>query len=189
MMTSAEWKEAETQAREAGVDKFLSKPLFPSSIADIINETLGIYCARDEAAYGDINGIFSGRRLLLADDVDVNREIVKALLEPTGIDIVCAENGKDAVKKFTDDPEKYDLIFMDVQMPEMDGYEATRRIRALNVPQAKTTRIIAMTANVFREDIEKCINAGMDNHIGKPINLDEIIIKLKQYLPRRKIKI
>ncbi|MCL2277164.1 MAG: response regulator [Treponema sp.] len=186
MITSAEWKTVEKEAREAGVDKFLSKPLFPSNIADIINEALGVNYGHDEETRKDITGMFLGRRLLLADDVDVNREIVKALLEPTGIDIVCVENGKEALNKFTSETRKFDVIFMDVQMPEMDGYEATRRIRALNVPQAKTTRIIAMTANVFREDIEKCIEAGMDNHIGKPVILDEIIDKLRLYLPDKK---
>jgi len=186
MITSAEWKEVEKEAREAGVDKFLSKPLFSSNIADIINEALGVNYDREDDVQRDINGIFSGWRLLLADDVDVNREIVKALLEPTGIDIVCAENGKEALNKFADEPYKYDLIFMDVQMPEMDGYEATRRIRALKIPQAKTIRIIAMTANVFREDIEKCMEAGMDNHIGKPVKQEEIIKKLKLYMPRKK---
>jgi len=186
MITSAEWKEVERKARSAGVDKFLSKPLFPSNIADIINEALGINQKQDEKTQKSIEGIFSGRRILLAEDVEVNREIVKALLEPTGIEIECAENGSEALRKFGQAPRRYSVIFMDLQMPEMDGYEAARRIRALNVPQAQTVRIIAMTANVFREDIERCLEAGMDNHIGKPLNFDEIIKKLMIYLPRIK---
>jgi len=96
--------------------------------------------------------------------------------------VECAENGVEAVRIFSESPEKYDMIFMDIQMPIMDGYEATRRIRALGVPQAKTVPIIAMTANVFREDVEKCLATGMNGHVGKPIDLDEVLKKLRQYL-------
>ena len=129
-----------------------------------------------------IDGIFSGYSILLAEDVDINREIVLALLEPTEIQITCAENGKEAVRLFSETPEKYNLIFMDIQMPEMDGYEATRHIRALPVPEAGEVPIIAMTANVFREDVEKSVEAGMNAHIGKPLDFNEVINKLKTYL-------
>jgi len=87
-----------------------------------------------------------------------------------------------AVKMFEAAPDKYDMIFMDVQMPEMDGYEATRLIRAFDVPRAKTIPIIAMTANVFREDVEKCFEAGMNGHVGKPLNINEVMMVLKKYL-------
>jgi len=127
---------------------------------------------------------FNGRHILLAEDVEINREIVLTLLEPTLIAIDCAENGLETVRMFNEAPEKYDMIFMDVQMPEMDGYEATQRIRALPNPKAKDIPIIAMTANVFREDVEKCLAAGMNNHIGKPINLDEVLDMLGTYLPK-----
>jgi len=130
----------------------------------------------------DLDGLFTGRRILLAEDMEINREIVIALFEPTLLEIDCAVNGADAVRKFSASPARYDLIFMDIQMPEMDGYEATRRIRALDIPNAKTIPIIAMTANVFREDVEKCIEAGMNNHVGKPLNFDEVLDKLKTYL-------
>jgi len=140
---------------------------------------------QDEQAHTDINDIFAGRRILLVEDVDINREIVLALLEPTLLEIDTAENGSVAVKKFAAAPEKYDMIFMDLQMPEMDGYEATRRIRALEVPAAKTIPIVAMTANVFREDVESCLEAGMNSHIGKPLNLNETLDKLRAYLPQR----
>ena len=183
MITVAEWSEIEKEARNAGVYKFLAKPLFPSYIADIINEALGIDQEQIEESQIDITGLFKGHRILIAEDVEINREIITELLEPTGIEIDCAENGVEAVKMFSAAPEKYDAIFMDVQMPEMDGYEATRRIRALKVPQAKTIKIIAMTANVFREDIEKCLDAGMEDHIGKPLDFDEVIRKLRHYLP------
>jgi len=103
-------------------------------------------------------------------------------LEPTHLQIDYAENGREAVRMFSENPEKYELILMDVQMPEMDGYEATRQIRALNNAQAKTVPIIAMTANVFREDIDKCLEAGMNGHIGKPIDLDDVLKELRNHL-------
>jgi signal transduction histidine kinase/DNA-binding response OmpR family regulator len=187
MITAAEWTAIEGRARQAGVDKFLSKPLFPSSIANLINEALGIDHKKISELHAyDIEGLFSGRNILLVEDVEINREIVITLLEPTHINIDCAENGLQALKMFSDSPDKYDMIFMDVQMPEMDGYEATRQIRALNIPQAKNIRIVAMTANVFREDIERCLDAGMDNHIGKPLDLNNILEKLYIYMPRKK---
>jgi len=90
----------------------------------------------------------------------------------------------EAVRMFVEAPYKYDLIFMDIQMPEMDGYEATRRIRALDIPAAKTIPIVAMTANVFKEDIEKCLDAGMDGHVGKPLDFEEVLGKLISYWGR-----
>jgi len=146
----------------------------------------------EKAQAPEIEGIFAGRHILLAEDVEINREIVQALLEPTQLEIDCAENGAEAVRKFTEAPLKYDMIFMDIQMPEMDGYEATRRIRAVeaqksnagnnNMEFPKGVPIVAMTANVFREDIERCLDAGMNSHIGKPVNFDEVIGKLNSYL-------
>jgi len=130
----------------------------------------------------DYTDLFTGKKVLLAEDVDINQEIVIALLEPTQIDIECALNGAAAVRMFSLSPDKYDLIFMDIQMPEMDGYQATRAIRSMNIPKAKNIPIIAMTANVFREDVEKCLAAGMNDHIKKPIDFTELIKLLRQYL-------
>jgi signal transduction histidine kinase len=127
---------------------------------------------------------FKDRRIILAEDMEINREIVLALLEPTALTIDCAENGLEALRLFDAEPARYDLILMDVQMPEMDGYEATRRIRALDAPRARTVPIVAMTANVFREDVEKCLDAGMNDHLGKPLDLAELMEKLRKYLPR-----
>jgi signal transduction histidine kinase/CheY-like chemotaxis protein len=186
MTSAAEWSEVVQEAKEAGVEKFLSKPLFPSTIAEVINECLGVDKQQVEKEQMNIASIFSGWRILLVEDVDINREIVLALLEPTLIEIDCAENGVEAVQMFSEDPQKYDLIFMDVQMPEMDGYEATRIIRAMDILHAKTIPIIAMTANVFREDIEKCFKSGMDDHVGKPIDFKEVLEKLKNYLPKKR---
>jgi len=108
---------------------------------------------------------------------------VLTLLEPTQLDIDCAVNGVEAVNMFVEAPDKYNMILMDVQMPEMDGYEATSRIRSLDLPNAKTIPIIAMTANVFREDIDKCLASGMNGHIGKPLDFDEVIYQLSLHLP------
>ena len=171
----------EDKAHE-GIDKFLVKPLFPSDITDVINACLGIAGAEEQGSVTSQIDDFSKCSVLLAEDIEINREIVLALLEPTLLNVECAENGVQALELFTAAPEKYSLIFMDVQMPEMDGFEATRKIRALDIPQAKTIPIIAMTANVFREDVEKCLEAGMDSHVGKPINLDEVFHQLRNYL-------
>ena len=125
---------------------------------------------------------FEGHCILLVEDVAINREIVVSLLEPTLLTVECAENGREALEMFSAAPEKYELIFMDMQMPEMDGLEATQRIRALGVPGADSVPIIAMTANAFREDIIKCLEAGMNGHLGKPLDFDAVLSKLRTYL-------
>ncbi|MDR0487485.1 MAG: response regulator [Treponema sp.] len=192
MISAAEWSAAAQEAKEAGVDKFLSKPLFPSTIAEVINECLGVNKRQAENAQMNISGVFSGRHILLVEDVEINREVVMALLEPAQLEIEYAENGVEAVRMFSETPLKYDLIFMDIQMPEMDGYEATRRIRAIEADlrennkllseRPKGVPIIAMAANAFREDVERCLNAGMDSHVGKPLDLEEVLSKMKSYL-------
>jgi signal transduction histidine kinase/CheY-like chemotaxis protein len=138
--------------------------------------------ARPAGDEGTRTDDFSGYRALLAEDMEINREIVLALLEPTGLVIDCAENGEEAVRIFKNSPARYDIIFMDLQMPKVDGYEATRRIRALGAARAKEIPIIAMTANVFRDDIEMCLAAGMNSHIGKPLNMEDLLKKLREYL-------
>jgi signal transduction histidine kinase/DNA-binding response OmpR family regulator len=202
MISATEWSVIENEAKNAGVDKFLSKPLFPSAVFDMINECLGA-AGISEEEHPDIDGIFKGSRILLAEDVEINREIVQTLLEPTLLAVDYAENGVAAVRMFREEPEKYDMIFMDIQMPEMDGYEATRKIREFEeerwkrispevprkTPQlaesSKEVPIIAMTANVFKEDMEKCLEAGMNDHIGKPLDFDELLSRLHKYLPRK----
>jgi signal transduction histidine kinase/PleD family two-component response regulator len=195
MISSADWSAIEENAKKAGVDKFLSKPLFPTSIENVINECLGLNQRADEGPQ-PIDGIFRGHRILLVDDVEINREIVLALLEPTQLEIDCAKNGKEAVRMFSEAPEKYEMIFMDIQMPEMDGYEATRLIREIeskidptSFTEGETRRdmrkhipIVAMTANVFKDDIEKGVEAGMNSHVGKPLEIDIVLEKLRIYL-------
>jgi len=125
---------------------------------------------------------YEGRHILLVEDVDINREIVIALLEPTKVTIDCAENGLEAVDAFVSNPHKYDIIFMDIQMPEMDGYTATRQIRDSGAPRARDIPIVAMTANAFKEDIERCLEAGMDEHIGKPLALERVLEALDRFM-------
>jgi len=170
------------EAKNAGVDRFLLKPLFPSTIVDMVNEYLGLTEQQPEGAEADIKGIYRGYYILLAEDVEINREIVHALLETTGIEIDYAVNGSEAVRKFSETPDRYDMILMDLQMPEMDGYEATRQIRMLDYHRAGIVPIIAMTANVFREDVEHCLSVGMNAHLGKPIDMDSLLEMLNKYL-------
>jgi len=129
-----------------------------------------------------IPGEFEGKRLLLAEDVAINREIVIALLEESGLIIDTAENGQEALDKLESSPELYDVVFMDMEMPKMDGLEATRRIRSSPLLQERKIPIIAMTANVFQSDIDSCIAAGMNNHLGKPLDIAEVIKNLRKHL-------
>ena len=182
LLSSISWAEVEYEAREAGIDKFLPKPLFPSTIVDLINECIGAGGIAEQSIQDIAGDDFTGHRILLAEDVEINREIVMTLLEPTNLTVECAENGKQTVDMFIAVPDKYDMIFMDVQMPEMDGYDATRAIRSSGVPGAGDIPIIAMTANVFREDIERCLEVGMNNHVGKPLDINEVLGILREYL-------
>jgi len=182
MISAYELAEIEDKAIDAGVDRFLPKPLFPSAIADLIAECIDKETGRKAIGNAAESNNFNGARILLADDVEINREIVIALLEPMSLMIDCAENGVEAVKMYSADPFGYEMILMDVQMPEMDGYEATRRIRSLGFDRAREIPIIAMTANVFKQDIERCIEAGMNGHLGKPLDLENVIAMLHKYL-------
>jgi len=130
---------------------------------------------------------FAKYSILIVDDVEINREIVTSYLEDTGIKMDCAENGLKAVELFKANFEEYGAILMDIHMPEMDGYEATRQIRAFEKEQSapgicRQVPIIAMTANVFKDDVEKCMAVGMTHHIGKPIDYEELIKQLSGYL-------
>ncbi|MDR3192238.1 MAG: response regulator [Treponema sp.] len=201
MISSIEWEKIEAAARSAGVSGFLPKPLYPSYVVDCINQNLSVgvpLAGRKEEAGEtgeDLN--LAGKRVLIAEDIEINREIVVTLLEPLGLEIVCAENGLEVLNKFKADPGRYDLVFMDVHMPEMDGYEATRRIREFEASMpgktpdiaggaqkvlANRVPIIAMTANVFAEDIDKCLAAGMNDHVGKPLDFEQVLERLRKYL-------
>jgi len=185
MLSMADWKTIEKEAITAGVKQFIPKPIFPSVLINVINECIEIkpksgserQGGKSEKGYN-----FKDFAILVAEDVEINREILSSILEETGVSIDFAQNGSSAVSMFQMHPDKYNLILMDVNMPEMDGYEATLAIRALELTQAKKICIIAMTANVFREDIERCLQTGMNDHIGKPISPEALYEKLKKYL-------
>lgn len=127
-------------------------------------------------------GIFKGRNILLIEDVEINREIIIALLEDTLVHIDVAVDGKQAVDMFSANPDKYDILFMDIHMPVMDGYTATRKIRSYDHPRASTVPILAMTANAFAEDIQRCLDAGMNEHIAKPIDYAKLLKLIRWFL-------
>jgi len=129
----------------------------------------------------EIDSAFLGNTILIVDDLEINIEIVLALLKVTGLTMDTAQSGKQAYDLFVANPDRYDLILMDMQMPEIDGLEATRMIRSSGVSRASSIPIIAMTANVFKEDIDKCLAVGMNNHLGKPVNMDDVITVLARY--------
>ena len=181
--TLLEWRQIEDRAIQNNITRCIHKPIFPSSVLDAINDVMGtsVKSLGLNKPRANKTADLSGVSILLAEDVEINREIFSSLLEDTHITIDTAENGSIAVSKFAEDPRRYDIIVMDVQMPEMDGYQATRAIRAMDEPIAKTIPIIAMTANVFREDIERCLESGMNDHLSKPIDEKVVIEKILHY--------
>jgi len=178
-----EWNRIEKQAHKNNITRYITKPLFPSSILDAINDVIGKNLKSFDIKAEKTNEMpdLSNVSIILAEDVDINREIFLTLLEDTHISVDIAENGSFAVSKFKENPDKYDLIIMDIQMPEMDGYQATRIIRGMDIPKAKTIPIIAMTANAFKEDIERCLECGMNDHLPKPIDEKSVIEKIIYY--------
>lgn len=182
LFSCANFNEIEEKAVTAGVNRFLPKPVFSSSIINLINEIIG---APDLAALPMQTETtdLSDKNILLVEDNEINQEIVSAYLEPTGIRIDVAVNGVEAVEKHLASAEKYDLVFMDLHMPIMDGYTATRRIREQETKNGwHKVPIIAMTANAFKEDIERCLNAGMDDHLAKPLDVADTMRILQKYL-------
>ena len=158
----------------------------PSTVINLVTEVMGAPGRGGPVASWTDDIRFEGKTILLAEDVDVNREIVSAYLEQTGVRIDCAENGMDALEKYLSASGKYDLVLMDIHMPLMDGYTATGRIREEEKQRGWTPKpIIAMTANAFKEDIEKCLKAGMDDHLAKPMSADELLRILGKYLSAR----
>lgn len=156
---------------------------FAFAIPVMIGEAVSVESDRKETKSAE-DGELNGLKILLAEDIELNREILITLLDGTGIEIDVAENGQEACAMFEKEPYRYDMIFMDIHMPVMDGLAATMRIRALNTPRAKDIPIIAMTASVFKEDIDSCHAAGMNDHTGKPIDLNDVTNKILKYSKR-----
>lgn len=180
LISAYDWSELESEAKEAGINGFISKPLFKSTLFYGLKKYMNI--EELQGTSSDENDL-AGRHILVAEDNELNWEIINELLTDIGMELDWTENGQLCVEKYEkSDPEYYDAILMDVRMPIMDGYEATRSIRALNRPDAKSIPIIAMTADAFSEDIKRCLDNGMNAHTAKPINLDEVLSILKKYI-------
>lgn len=180
LISAYDWSEFETGAREAGVNGFIAKPLFKSTLYYGLRKFMGITDEQEEIGAGiDL----SGRLVLVAEDNEINWEILEQLLSDVGMELEWAENGKICLEKFSrSEYGRYDAILMDVRMPVMNGYEATEAIRALEREDAKNIPIIAMTADAFSEDIQKCLESGMNAHAAKPINIEEVVSLLKKYI-------
>lgn len=172
IITAYDWTAIEESARDAGANAFLAKPIFASTLYNTLLSVTGINRSVLIPTPGDkqVRPNLAGHHVLLAEDNILNREIAMELLKMTNITVDCAENGREALDKFLSNGERYDLILMDVQMPAMDGYQATMEIRRSNHPRALSIPIIAMTADAFREDVIRASAAGMNGHLAKPID-------------------
>jgi CheY-like chemotaxis protein len=179
VMSAYEWSDIEDKATEVGIHNFVSKPVFPSDARDTLMRSFGLLQA--ETPVSDKKISFNGKKVLLVDDNELNREIAQEILEDCGILVTTACDGEKAVEYMKNvQPGACDLILMDVQMPIMDGYEATRLIRKLDNKVAAEIPIIAMTANAFADDQQAALDAGMNEHVAKPVNVN----KLKEVLSR-----
>ena len=185
LISAYDWSDIEDQAKEAGANGFISKPLLRSKLYDKINELLGTEAksVEPENDYSDLEGL----NILIAEDNDINWEIISTMLGMYGITTERAENGRICVEKMRQAAkESYALIFMDIQMPEMNGLDATRTIRRLEDPWASSIPIIAMTADAFSENVTECLNAGMNGHIAKPIDMKLVIKEIRRIKEEKK---
>ena len=184
VISAYDYSEIEEEFRLAGADAFITKPLFRSKVAHTFHQ----FCreGRTDASSlpgGEVYTIMEGKRILLVEDNQLNREIAVELLKMHGFLIDEAENGRLAVEKFASSgPEEYDCILMDIQMPVMDGYQASEAIRALTREDARTVPILALTANAFATDIGKAHCAGMNDHVAKPIEVERFMETLRRWI-------
>ncbi|MDE5589500.1 MAG: response regulator [Acetatifactor sp.] len=181
ILTAYDWSDIEEEAKAAGVTAFCSKPLFLSELRKILTAP---YREKEETVEQDVSIQFlSGKKILLVEDNELNQEIARTVLEEVGLIIDTADDGTEAVEKVkTAQAGTYDLILMDIQMPVMDGYEATRTIRALADPARANIPIVAMTANAFEEDRQRAFDAGMNGHVPKPIDIPKLLETLQSIL-------
>ena len=180
LISAYDWSEFEAEAREAGISGFISKPLFKSTLYHALRQYMDSETEHDQTSDQDIN--LSGRRILLAEDNELNWEVARELLSDLGVELDWAEDGRICVDKFQTSPQGYyDIILMDLRMPHMTGYEATQAIRGLDHPDALSVPIIAMSADAFSDDIQHCLDCGMNAHIAKPIDIMELTRLLKRY--------
>ncbi len=181
ILTAYDWADIEDEAREAGVTAFCSKPIFMSELRDVLTRPFQVQDQEKTGTAGRTD--FSGQKILLAEDNELNQEIAVEILQGSGFVVDVAGDGLEAVEKIKNaEPGRYDLILMDVQMPKMNGYNATRAIRALDDPDKANIPIIAMTANAFAEDKQAAAEAGMNGHIAKPIEVPVLLETLKNIL-------
>jgi two-component system sensor histidine kinase/response regulator len=187
IVTAYDWSEISEEAKRLGVSKMIEKPIFPSSLLNAIMENIAMSEIGEPLVSHEMDNIFRGKRILIAEDVAINVEVMREMLANTGIEFDLAVDGEEALQKVLDPANTYDLILMDIQMPKIDGYEVTRKIRQSNIAYAQSLPIIAMTANVFKDDIDLARQAGMNDHLGKPISYDTMISMLSKYLSVQQI--
>ena len=184
MVSSYDWSEMEETAREIGIDGFIYKPLFKSKVYEQIVEALGLEAEQHETVEEATDLV--GLHVLVTEDNEINWEIISTLLKMNGVTSVHAENGKVAVEMIENHEEDFDLVFMDIQMPVLNGLDATRQIRNLDSDYAKNIPIVAMTADAFSENIAECLAAGMNGHIAKPIDMNLVIKELHKVKEKKK---
>ena len=184
VLTAYDWSEIEDEALEAGVTAFCSKPLFLSELRGCLNSILNT--ETESGVLGSASQEPDKGRILLTEDNELNQEIATAILEGAGFTIEIAENGQVAVDMLSrSQPGYYQMILMDVQMPVMNGYEATRIIRKLENRKLASIPILAMTANAFEEDKQEALRSGMNGHIAKPINIEILMQELDKVLKQK----
>lgn len=181
ILTAYDWSDIEEEAREAGVTAFCSKPIFLSELRKILESPFTT--SDEEENVPKDNTCFEGKKILLVEDNELNQEITVEILQEAGFVVDVADDGTVAVEKMQHaKPGQFDLILMDIQMPILNGYEATKQIRAFDDPDLAGIPILAMTANAFEEDRQEALEAGMNGHVAKPVDVPKLLELLREIL-------